>query len=74
MTLARPASPSTATSQDQADSFNARLRARSFVHGGNIDIAIVGGGATGVELAAELSRMVDLAAVMVRRTSTGACA
>ena len=35
---------------------------RSFVQGGNIDIAIVGGGATGVELAAELSRMVDLAA------------
>jgi NADH dehydrogenase len=52
-------------SQDQADSFNARLRAqvvRSFAQGGNIDIAIVGGGATGVELAAELSRMVDLAA------------
>jgi NADH dehydrogenase len=52
-------------SQDQADSFNARLRAelvRSFAQGGNIDIAIVGGGATGVELAAELSRMADLAA------------
>ena len=52
-------------SQDQADLFNARLRAqvvRSFAEGGNIDIAIVGGGATGVELAAELSRMVDLAA------------
>ena len=51
-------------SQDQAESFNARLRAqvvRSFAQGGNIDIAIVGGGATGVELAAELSRMVDLA-------------
>ena len=51
-------------SQDQADSFNARLRAqvvRSFAQGGSIDIAIVGGGATGVELAAELSRMVDLA-------------
>jgi NADH:ubiquinone reductase (H+-translocating) len=51
-------------SQDQADAFNARLRAqvvRSFAQGGNIDIAIVGGGATGVELAAELSRMVDLA-------------
>ena len=27
-----------------------------------VDIAIVGGGATGVELAAELSRMVELAA------------
>ena len=52
-------------SQDQADVFNARLRAhvvRSFAQGGNIDIAIVGGGATGVELAAELSRMVELAA------------
>ena len=51
-------------SQDQADEFNARLRAqvvRSFAQGGNIDIAIVGGGATGVELAAELSRMVELA-------------
>ena len=52
-------------SPDQADAFNARLRAhvvRSFAEGGNIDIAIVGGGATGVELAAELSRMVELAA------------
>jgi NADH:ubiquinone reductase (H+-translocating) len=50
---------------DQADVFNARLRAhvvRSFAEGGNIDIAIAGGGATGVELAAELSRMVELAA------------
>ena len=40
-------------SQDQADVFNARLRAhvlRSFANGGDIDIAIVGGGATGVEL------------------------
>jgi NADH dehydrogenase len=52
-------------SPDQADAFNARLRAqivRSFTHADNIDIAIVGGGATGVELAAELSRTVDLAA------------
>jgi NADH:ubiquinone reductase (H+-translocating) len=52
-------------SPDQADAFNARLRAqvvRSFAEGGHIDIAIVGGGATGVELAAELSRMVELAA------------
>ena len=52
-------------SPDQADAFNARLRAhvvRSFAQGGNIEIAIVGGGATGVELAAELSRMVELAA------------
>ena len=51
-------------SHDQADSFNARLRAhvmRSFANDGNIEIAIVGGGATGVELSAELSRMVDLA-------------
>lgn len=52
-------------SQDQADTFNTRLRAhvvRSVVSNQDIDIAIVGGGATGVELAAELSRMVDLAA------------
>jgi NADH:ubiquinone reductase (H+-translocating) len=52
-------------SHDQADAFNGRLRAhvvRSFGQGGDIDIAIVGGGATGVELAAELSRMVELAA------------
>jgi NADH dehydrogenase len=52
-------------SQDQANAFNARLRAhvaRSFARGNDIDIAIVGGGATGVELAAELSRMVELAA------------
>jgi NADH:ubiquinone reductase (H+-translocating) len=52
-------------SPDQADAFNARLRAqvvRSFAQGNNIDIAIVGGGATGVELAAELCRMVQLAA------------
>jgi NADH dehydrogenase len=47
---------------------------RSFVQGGNIDIAIVGGGATGVELAAELSRMVDSRPLMVKRTSAGACA
>ena len=52
-------------SHDQADAFNARLRAqvvRSFAQGSNIEIAIVGGGATGVELSAELSRMVELAA------------
>jgi NADH dehydrogenase len=51
-------------SHDQADAFNARVRAqvvRSFAQRGDITIAIVGGGATGVELAAELSRMVDLA-------------
>ena len=52
-------------SQDQANFFNNRLRAhvvRSLAQGGNIEIAIVGGGATGVELAAELSRMTELAA------------
>ncbi|WP_258122783.1 NAD(P)/FAD-dependent oxidoreductase [Mesorhizobium onobrychidis] len=51
-------------SPDQADAFNTRLRAgvvRSLAEGDNINIAIVGGGATGVELAAELSRMVELA-------------
>jgi NADH:ubiquinone reductase (H+-translocating) len=52
-------------SQDQADVFNSRLRAhvvRSLAQDDNIEIGIVGGGATGVELAAELSRMVELAA------------
>jgi NADH:ubiquinone reductase (H+-translocating) len=52
-------------SQDQADTFNTRLRAhvaRSVFQNRTIDIAIVGGGATGVELAAELSRMVEFAA------------
>jgi NADH:ubiquinone reductase (H+-translocating) len=52
-------------SPDQADAFNAQLRAhvvRSFATGDDIDIAIVGGGATGVELAAELTHMVELAA------------
>jgi NADH dehydrogenase len=51
-------------SQDQADVFNEQLRAhvaRSVFQNQAIDVAIVGGGATGVELAAELSRMVDLA-------------
>ena len=51
-------------SHDQAEAFNARVRAhvvRSFAQSADISIAIVGGGATGVELAAELSRMVDLA-------------
>jgi len=51
-------------SQGQADAFNSRLRAhvaRSFVNGNSIDVAIVGGGATGVELATEMSRMVELA-------------
>jgi NADH:ubiquinone reductase (H+-translocating) len=52
-------------SQDQAEAFNARLRVqvvRSLAQDNTIDIAIVGGGATGVELAAELSRMLELAA------------
>jgi NADH dehydrogenase len=52
-------------SQDQADAFNAHLRAhvaRSVFQNRIIEIAIVGGGATGVELAAELSRMVEFAA------------
>jgi NADH:ubiquinone reductase (H+-translocating) len=51
--------------QDQADTFNAHLRAqvaRSVFQDRTIDIAIVGGGATGVELAAELTRMVEFAA------------
>jgi NADH dehydrogenase len=52
-------------SQDQADAFYARLRAQllhSVAEGGNIEVAVVGAGATGVELTAELSRMVELAA------------
>ena len=52
-------------SHDQADAFHAGVRVqvvRSFEQRGHIRVAIVGGGATGVELAAELSRMVDLAA------------
>jgi NADH dehydrogenase len=51
-------------SQDQADVFNTRLRAhvlRSLAQDDNIEIGIVGGGATGVELAAELRRMIELA-------------
>ena len=51
-------------SQHEANGFNNRLRthvARSFLSGHDIKIAIVGGGATGVELAAELTRMVELA-------------
>lgn len=50
--------------QAQAETFNASLRARvarGFSLGEDISIAIVGGGATGVELAAELCRMVELA-------------
>ena len=50
--------------QEQADAFNQRLRAhiiRSLARGNDINIAIVGGGATGVELTAELSRMVEMA-------------
>lgn len=59
-------------SQAQADAFNRRLRAhvaRSFVNGNYINVAIVGGGATGVELAAEMSRMVELAASYGTETS-----
>ena len=64
-------------SHDQADTFNARLRAhiaRSLAQGSNIDIAIVGGGATGVELVAELTRMVEFAAATAKPTCAGGCA
>lgn len=50
--------------QMQADQFNQRLRvhaARDYSRRGDLNIAIVGGGATGVELAAELSRTAELA-------------
>lgn len=48
----------------QADAFNRELRIRllqSFAHATPLSIAIVGGGATGVELAAELVQLVDVA-------------
>lgn len=48
---------------DQAHAFNNELRLRmlqSFVMHEPLDIAIVGGGATGVELAAELVRLTEL--------------
>ncbi|WP_423163156.1 NAD(P)/FAD-dependent oxidoreductase [Stenotrophomonas maltophilia] len=49
--------------QQQAELFNTHLRAtiaRGIALGEAIDVAIVGAGATGVELAAELSRLVEL--------------
>lgn len=51
-------------SQAQAEHFNAVLRGRllrSVVHDSELHLAIVGGGATGVELAAELCSMLDTA-------------
>jgi NADH dehydrogenase len=48
----------------QADAFNREVRARilqAALKGGNLSIAIVGGGATGVELAAELIQLADTA-------------
>ena len=46
----------------EAEDFRTRLRQAMFTAGtgGNLDVAIVGGGATGVELAAELKRAIDL--------------
>ena len=46
----------------EAEDFRTRLRQAMFTAGtgGSLDIAIVGGGATGVELAAELKRAIDL--------------
>ena len=52
-------------SQVQAESFNIRLRGRiieSVVHDEVLHVAIVGAGATGVELCAELSQLLDAAA------------
>lgn len=51
-------------SQRQAEAFNESLRAhifRSVVKDEPLRVAIVGGGATGVELAAELSRLLEVA-------------
>lgn len=48
----------------QADAFNREVRARIMqvaLKGGSLSIAIVGGGATGVELAAELIQLADTA-------------
>ncbi|HMO47458.1 MAG TPA: NAD(P)/FAD-dependent oxidoreductase [Rubrivivax sp.] len=52
-------------SQAQAEIFNQALRIRAFqsaVTNGPLRVAIVGAGATGVELAAELSRLLEVAA------------
>ncbi|NVN11675.1 MULTISPECIES: NAD(P)/FAD-dependent oxidoreductase [Nguyenibacter] len=49
----------------EADAFNTRFRSlvlQAIGQSGTLQIAIVGGGATGVELAAELHRALDLAA------------
>ena len=60
---------------DEADRFNERFRdasVRAMATNGHVAVAIVGGGATGVELAAELHRARDLAAAMqtgVHRTT-----
>ncbi|WP_322070285.1 NAD(P)/FAD-dependent oxidoreductase [Paraburkholderia bannensis] len=51
-------------SQKQAEVFNEALRARAFrsvARDEALRVAIVGGGATGVELAAELSRLLEVA-------------
>lgn len=51
-------------SRGQADDFNKEIRVRmlqSQAQGGNLSIAIVGGGATGVELAAELVQLTETA-------------
>ncbi len=52
-------------SQAQAEIFNEALRIRIFqrvVSNGTLNVSIVGAGATGVELAAELSRLLEVAA------------
>ena len=57
---------------DEADRFNARFREatlRAIAAGGTLAIAIVGGGATGVELAAELHRARDIALGLEDQTS-----
>ena len=63
-------------SQDQADAFNARLRAhvvRSFAQDGDIVIAIVGGGATGVELAPSCAAWSRSRPATARRSGAGGC-
>lgn len=51
-------------SQEQAERFNTALRSqllRAALHDTEVRVAIVGGGATGVQLAAELSQLMELA-------------
>ncbi len=63
-------------SQKQAETFNEELRARAFrsvACDEVLRVAIVAGGAIGVELAAELSRLLEVASPMVMHLYASAC-